>query len=129
MMREQLPLKGNEGLVEEYFEHLFCRGEKHVLESLRDHCKLEGTCVFDCYIGCEFAAEYPKGDPNCFGENAVGIYYMPPVREKFCQVVLTYEEFYAYAEKEYMAYAEKHEHCKEEIIELLKQLKKVLLKA
>lgn len=128
MIKEQLPLKGNEDLVDEYFEHLFCRREEMVLESLRDHCKLEGYCVFDCYIGCEFAAEYSKDVDGYFGEDVVGIYYMPPVREKFCQVILTYEEFYAFAEREYMAYAEKHENCKEEIIALLKQLKSVILK-
>ena len=129
MMEGLLPLKGNEGLVDEYFEHLFFRGEEKVLNSLRRHCNLEDCCVFDCYIGCEFAAEYSEDEEGYFGENVVGIYYTPPVKERFCQVILTYEEFYGYAERKYMAYAEKHQHCKEEIAELLEQLKKVLLKA
>lgn len=127
MMEEQLPLEGNENLVEEYFEHLFCRGEEKVLKALRAHCNLEDCCVFDCYIGCEFAVEYSKDEEGYFGEDMVGIYYTA-VKEKDCRVILNYEKFYAFAEREYMVYAEKHENCKEEIIKLLKQLKSVLLK-
>ncbi len=125
-MEKQLLLEGNEELVEEYFEHLFCRGEKRVLESLKAHCNLEGYGL-DPYVGCEFAAEYPKDCEDYFGENIVGIYYSAPVKNEDCLIILNYEEFYGYAEREYMAYAENHENCKEEIIGLLKQLKSVIL--
>lgn len=128
MLEKQLPLEGNEALVEEYFRYLFRKGEKRVLDSLRTHCNLESYDL-DPYVGCEFSAQYLKGDVDYFGENVVGIYYAAPVqdRDKDILVILSYEEFYAYAEREYTAYAEKHKHCKEEIKKLLKQLKGVLL--
>ena len=123
-----LPLQGNEKLVDKYFYHLFSEGSGQAMEALKSYCKLEGFVVDDLRA-CEFAAEYTEEEGFYFGENLVGICHMRPWLKEVKMVVLDYEEFYDIAEREYMIYAEKHKHCKEEIIELLKQLKSVLLSA
>lgn len=123
-----LSLPGNGRLIVSYFIYLFHAGDEKVIESLRRHCNLEGFVVHG-RNACKFAAEYAEEEEFYFGENLVGICTESlSSRGVIKMVILDYKGFYKIAKRYYTYYAKKNKRCKKEIMRLLRQLKKVLLK-
>ncbi len=76
---------------------------------------------------CHFATEFPnKNDEEYFGEDGVVFYLDYPAVDKDCAVVLSYDEFSGVVKCRYEEYIIANSERKEEIIQLLGFLEKVM---
>lgn len=123
-----LKYETNEKSVYEFFHGLFFLRERNVIDALKGFCQLKGFAIDD-YMSCHFAEEFPnENDEEYFGKEGVVFYLDYPAVPEDVVVVLTKEEFYKVVEENYGDYLAKSKEEKEEILRLLKELKRKLEK-
>ena len=115
--------KGNEDLIQEYFNALFVFKEKKAVAVLKQFSELKGYFIDD-YQACYFAAQFsPKDVEEYFGEEGVVFVFTAPFVPEDCDIILTYEEFYQVEEDRYQKFARTHLDKRDEIMRLLECLK------
>lgn len=123
---EYLGYTGNEKAIKAFFQQLFVCREKKVIVSLREFCEYKGFAANE-YMSCHFAKEFPDPrDEEYFGEEGVVFYLDYPAVSEDVVVVLTNEEFYQIVKESYTKYLIKHQGEQEQILKLLRELKRKL---
>ena len=112
-------------LVDNFYFMLINWNPKNFLPSLKKNAQLEGD-FFTQEISSYFASEIEKGDEEYFGDNGVVFYYFYPAEEEDTAVLLTNEEFFGVLQEKSEEYLQKHAEDRQEVMELLKEIRKKL---
>lgn len=114
--------------IELYFSYVFNPKSfeyGHIKRILNGYCNLEGNST-EGYMECYFSPEWQDYGLEYFGDNKVLFDFHEPAVDEDKQIIISYQEFYEIVSKYYIEYANQHPEEKEEIMRLLKQLKKKL---
>lgn len=96
-----------------------------IIPLLKSYCSLEGNAISE-EEHCYFSPEWQDYGLEYFGDNKVLFDFHEPAVDEDKQIIISYQEFYEIVSKYYIEYANQHPEEKEEIMRLLKQLKKKL---
>lgn len=108
-----------------YFDLLFSWRAQRIKSILISFCNFEGYAINE-ELCCYFSPEWQDYGLEYFGDNKVLFDFHEPAVDEDKQIIISYQEFYEIVSKYYIEYANQHPEEKEEIMRLLKQLKKKL---
>lgn len=93
-----------------------------IIPLLKSYCSLEGNAISE-EEHCYFSSEWQDYGLKYFGEEKVLFDFQKPAVDENKQIIISYQEFYHIVYKWYIEYANQYPEEKDEILNLLKQLK------
>ncbi len=117
--------KKGEELIDWFYRMLINWEAEKFVPSLRKNAQLEGVAQNE-EISYSFASEIEKDDEEYFGDSGVMFYYFYPAEEEDTAVLLTNEEFFGVLQEKSEEYLQKYAEDREEVTELLKEIRKKL---
>lgn len=112
-------------LIDYFYDVLIKLRPNLFLKILKGYVNLQGNSVTEDMI-CYFAKEIPQEEEDYFGNTGIGFCFFSPAVDKDCKVILSYEEFYDILQEKVQLYSTYHVEFKEEMLELLFQIKENL---
>ncbi len=116
--------KGKE-IINNFYYCLINWDPAKFVPSLKKHAQLEGIAQNE-EIGFHFASEVEKDDEEYFGDSGVMFYYDYPAEEEDTAIFLTNEEFFGVLQEKSEEYLQKRAEDRQEVAELLKEIRKKL---
>lgn len=112
-------------LIKKYYEDMVFFDANQILEALQKFKVKEGYAISE-YMTCFFAEEFETWEEEYFGEDGVAFYFNYPAVEKDVALIVDYDTFYQLLEDACNTYLTIKPFNKDEIQELLKQIKETL---